>query len=158
MGALARQDPISGAVISKPWIADRNFVVPDRKYRVPQHPMQIGTIVNDVIQELPRTFSVDFILSDVCTPTHPIRSFHQRSRYLAAQFQTIEFPRGPVLLWARGITPARDLAITSVQHNESRTERTVTLTVSFERMQFTTIVVVPLAIDVELLAAGIVPL
>lgn len=158
MGAIAPQDPITGAVIGKPWIADRNKPTQSRGYRIPQLPLQAGTIVTDAIQKLPDRFAVEYTLSDMAATLHPIPSFYQRSRFLAISFKAIEQRKGPVLVWCRGYAPGRDYGIESVEQDEPLDQTIVTLRVNFGKLNFTTLVVVPVAVDVELLAAGIVPL
>lgn len=158
MGAIAPQDPVTGVIVGKPWMADRNEPTITQSFRVPQLPLQAGLLVSDAIQELPKRFSVVYTCSEIASTVHPVRSFPQRHRFLAISFNAIVQRKCPVVAWVRGYAPARDLAITGVEHVESLTEGVVKLSVSFERLQFTTLLVVPVAVDVELLAAGIVPL
>lgn len=157
-GAVVPLDPVTGLPIGKLWVADSNTAAPSRTYTVARFPVQAGYgLVTDAAMRNPPAISVEFLLTDIAPLGHKIDSYRNRRYKLAADFELIEARLGPVLLFCRGFPPLRDYVIASVTPAPQDGKRVILLSVSFEKVNYTTLFSVPPGVSPDLLAGGILP-
>lgn len=156
-GSVAPQDPLTGAIVGKPWIGDKVGQVDYSLDGGPtEHTLQSGSIVADAIQARPGRLRVEFTLTDGGSFPHLIPAFRGRADMLARALLTIRAKRCPVRLWIRGFPPLRDYAFGPVQQSGPEDLRVVRVSCEFVAMEFASLVEIPLAVDADLLAAGMV--
>jgi hypothetical protein len=158
-GAVIPLDPVTGLVIGAPWMADDNRVTPSRAYEAAKFPIQAGYgLVTDAIMRLPPTLSVEFTLTDIAPLGHPVPGYRGRRYKLAADFENIEARLGPVRVWVRGYPPLSNYAITAVTPQPEDGKRKLVLSVTLDKLNYTTLYSVPANVSPDLLAAGILPI
>jgi hypothetical protein len=100
---------------------------------------------------------VQFTLSDSRHELNPLPSFRGRAAALRDQFFAIEGRLGPVRLWVRTYPALKNYGISSVTDGEIPGTTAITLNVTFRKLAYTTLQVVPPGVDPELLALGVIP-
>lgn len=158
-GAFAPQDPITGAVIGPIWQADEclgvNVTYPGE---VTAHPLQTGAIVTDAILVRPMMIRAELRVTQhgSAPGQHPLPGFKGRQYLLAGQLAELQAKRGPVRVWVRGMAPLSDYAIREIGRQDGGADLAITLSVDLVALEFASLFAVPLAVDVELLAAGLI--
>lgn len=158
-GGVAPQDPLTGAVIGKIWQADEILSVSvTYPGEVTQHTLQTGAVVSDAVLTRPALIRAEYrVTAHGCAPgMHPLPPFPGRQYQLADGLKAIRDKRGPVRLWLRGLPVLRDYAFAGLSRTDQGDQLAVTLSADYVALEFAALYEVPLAVDAELLAAGLV--
>lgn len=157
-GTVVPIDPRTQAVVGPPWYADGNQFSPDRSYTPAMFPIQggYGLTTDAILRTSPPVLSGYFKVNETRGQWNPLPSFRGRAQQLRSQFEAIEGRLGPVRLWVNGFPPLKNYGMQNVSMQRQGNTTLWHINVTFIKLTYTTLLVVPPGVDPELLQLGVI--